>query len=100
MYYRLFLSCIVYLCTVTVVLTDAASAGQVTVLKEVTKHLGKDTDFQRYGDVLLANSRAWGTSGKDREFLCRRLKGNIPAELLFAAFDVDEKGFCKHDMIL
>ncbi len=100
MYYRLFLNCIVYLCTVTVILTDAAGAGQVMALKEVTKHLGKDTDFQRYGDVLLANSRAWGTSGKDGEFLCRRLKGNIPAELLFAAFDVDERRFCKHDMIL
>ena len=54
MYYRLFLSCIVYLCTVTVVLTDAAGAGQVMALKKVTKHLGKDTDFQRYEDVLFS----------------------------------------------
>lgn len=58
MYYRLFLSCIVYLCTVTVVLTDAAGAGQVMVLKEPTKQIGKNTNFPKLGQILPVDDRA------------------------------------------
>ena len=55
MHYRLFLSCIVYLCTVTVILTDAAGAGQVMTLKEATKHLGKDGRGERLGPPIGFN---------------------------------------------
>lgn len=62
--------------------------------------LGYSTDFEKIGKVLLANPKAWGPSGRDGTITYRKLRSNAVAEVLFAAFGVDENGLCKHDAIL
>lgn len=65
-----------------------------------TIKLGQAGDFEKVGEGLLANPKVWGPAGKDGAIAYRRLKPNSTAEVLFAAFDVDDEGFCKNDMIL
>ncbi|MHC4131444.1 MAG: hypothetical protein ACYSSP_07485 [Planctomycetota bacterium] len=67
-------------------------------LKQI--ELGREDDFKKIGPVILANPKAWGLRGTEGHKQYREMLPNADADIFFAAFDVDENGFCKHDMIL
>lgn len=76
------------------------AAEHVAELGSAVKQLGRESDFKRTGEVLLVNPGNWGRPAKDGDVTYRCLKAGMKAEVFFAAFDVDNNGFCKHDMIL
>ena len=78
----------------------ASPVGYASYLQSERKSLGKGTDFEGSGKVFLPNPKSWGPVGKDKNYLYRQLMPGFKAEVLFAAFDVDVDGFCKHDMLL
>lgn len=78
----------------------ASAVEPAAGLDSAIKQLGRESDFAKAGEVLLANPRVWGQADRDGQIAYHRLKANVEADVLVAAFDVDSKGFCKHDMIL
>ena len=62
--------------------------------------LGNKGDFDKTGAVLLANPKAWGPVDEDGRIPYRTVNPETSAELLFVAFEVDESGLSKHDLVL
>lgn len=78
----------------------AAEGKPIEILSDATITLGKQSDFDKVGKGILVNRDSWGWASIDGNIRYRKLKPATQTDLLFAAFDVDEKGFCKHDMVL
>jgi len=91
-----FILCII---SITVCYGNSAS-GSVSEFESVLIRLGSADDFSSSAKGFLPDAGNWGRAGKDGEVAYRQLKPGTKTNVLFAAFDVDTKGFCKHDMIL
>ena len=72
----------------------------VTAQQSAIKQLGQGADFVKTDQVFLSNPNFWADANKQDQIAYRVLRADVEADVLIAAFDVDNKGFCNHDMIL
>ena len=72
----------------------ASAAQPVAARQSAVKQFGQESDFEKIGQVLLPDLRGWGERGKDGRTSYRKLKAKSEADLCFAPFDVDSRGFC------
>jgi len=93
---------IIFVGTITFLLANMASIAAIEAIPErlAIKELGYDSDFERKGNIFFPNPKVWGKAARESKITYRYLKPRSKAEVLIVAFDVDNKGLCKQDMIL